>query len=84
MVEKKKGNTSPAFTPIALPASGLIVTNLKEALEAIFLVNGVNTVRGNGDCKDATMGANCLGLHRALCGSAADHDRRPSFRAFPV
>ena len=34
----------------------------------------------NGDRKDATMGANRFGLHRSLCGFAADRDRRPPFR----
>ena len=31
--------------------------------------------------KDARGGANRFGLHRSLCGSAADRDRRPPFRA---
>ena len=34
--------------------------------------------------KDATMGANRFGLHRSLCGFAADRDRRPPFRALSV
>ena len=33
------------------------------------------------DRKDATVGAKRLGLHRALCGFAADRARRPPFRA---
>ena len=33
------------------------------------------------DRKDATEGANRFGLHRALCGFAADRARRPPFRA---
>ena len=31
--------------------------------------------------KDARVGANRFGLHRSLCGFAADRDRRPPFRA---
>ena len=34
--------------------------------------------------KDAKGGANRFGLHRSLCGFAADRDRRPPFRALSV
>ena len=34
------------------------------------------------DRKDARGSAKRLGLHRSLCGSAADRDRRPPFRAW--
>ena len=40
------------------------------------------SVREKGDRKDARGGANRLGLHRSLCGFAADRARRPPFRAF--
>ena len=40
------------------------------------------SVREKGDRKDARGVANRLGLHRALCGFAADRARRPPFRAF--
>ena len=35
----------------------------------------------NWNRKDARGGANRFGLHRSLCGFAADRDRRPPFRA---
>ena len=35
----------------------------------------------NKDRKDAKGGANRFGLHRSLCGYAADRARRPPFRA---
>ena len=41
-------------------------------------------LRGKQSCrKDARGGANRFGLHRSLCGFAADRDRRPPFRALP-
>ena len=40
------------------------------------IVSGENRNR-----KDATVGAKRLGLHRSLCGFAADRDRRPPLRA---
>ena len=45
--------------------------------------NGWGTIvsEENENRKDATVGANRLGLHRALCGFAADRARRPPFRA---
>ena len=38
----------------------------------------------NENRKDARGGANRFGLHRSLCGFAADRDRRPPFRALPT
>ena len=37
-----------------------------------------------GAAKTQCVGANRFGLHRSLCGFAADRDRRPPFRAWAV
>ena len=44
----------------------------------------INSVRGKWNRKDARGSANRFGLHRSLCGFAADRDRRPPFRALSV
>ena len=46
-----------------------------------FILVCNNSVRGKLGPQRRKGGANRFGLHRSLCGFAADRDRRPPFRA---
>ena len=62
--------------PIPPPSSKICLQRLGKARDRKDATVGAS--------KDATVGAKRLGLHRALCGFAADRARRPPFRALSI